>query len=117
MGPKLVSCHFLNFGSLASLDIEYNNSLQQFLTSSKGKIYEKKIWGTKFGLKRAKIGPKTRFFAIFSSLVHWFFFEIAYNDSLQQFLTSRIGKIHEKKFCGPKLGPQLGFCHFLKSGS
>ena len=35
------SCHFLDFGSLAFLDIAYNDSLQQCLTSSRCKVYEK----------------------------------------------------------------------------
>ena len=44
-----VLCHFLKFGSLVSLEIAYNNSFQQFITSSRGKIHEKilkdQIWG------------------------------------------------------------------------
>ena len=57
-------CHFLKFGSLIFLEFAYNDSLQQCLTCNKGKIYEKKF-GSEFG-------PDTRFFVIFSSLVHQF---------------------------------------------
>ena len=57
-------------------------------------------------------------FLKFASLV---FLEIAYNDRLQQCLTSSRGRIHEK-FWAPKLGhnwaqDQVFFCHFLKLGS
>ena len=66
-GPKTsFFCHFLKFGSLVFLQIAYNDSLQQCLTNSRGKIHEK----TFLGSKSAKIGSKIRFFAIFSSLVH-----------------------------------------------
>ena len=56
-----------------------------------------------FGPNEPKLGPKLVFFHFlkFGSLV---FREIAYKDSLQQYLTSDIGKIHKKKFCGPNLG-------------
>ena len=54
-----------------------------------------------------KIEPDTRgFFAIFSNFVHQFFLEIAYNDSLQQCLTSSVGKTHKKKFGRSNLGSQ-----------
>ena len=54
-GPNLVFFpHFLKLGSLVILEIAYNDSLQQCLTSSRG----------------GKIRPKIRFFVIFSSLVH-----------------------------------------------
>ena len=35
------SCHFLDFASLVFLDNAYNDSLQQCLTSSRCKVYEK----------------------------------------------------------------------------
>ena len=69
IGPKTkFFCHFLKFGLSVFLEIAYNDSLQQFLTSSTDKIYE--IFGAQIWAKGAKIGPKARFFAIFSSLVH-----------------------------------------------
>ena len=53
-----------------------------------------------------------------------FFFEIAYNDSLQQRLTSSRNKIHDKELLGPHLGQtsqnrhrNYFFPHFLKFGS
>ena len=60
-----------------------------------------------------------RFFAILLSLDHNFFFEIAYDDSLRQCLTSNRGKapphppkIFGKIKFGPKLDPNLGFSPF-----
>ena len=38
-----VFSHSLKFGSLVFLDIAYNDSLQQCLTSIRGKIYKKKF--------------------------------------------------------------------------
>ena len=61
--------HCLEFGSYIFLEIEYDDSLRQYLTSSRGKIYEK-IFGAQILAKRAKIGAEIRFFTIFSSLVH-----------------------------------------------
>ena len=40
---------FLEFGSLIFLEISYNNGLQQFLTSSRGKTHEKHFWGPNLG--------------------------------------------------------------------
>ena len=70
-GPKLVLknvfCCFFKFGSLVFLEIAYGDSLQQCITSSRGKTH-KKDWGG--GQIWAKIGLDIRFSAIFSSLVH-----------------------------------------------
>ena len=97
LGPKLSFCHFLKFGSLVFLEIAYNGSLQQRLTSSKGKTH-KKILGTKLWSKRPKIRPKISFFFChFLKFVSLVFLEIAHNDSLQQGLKSSRYKIHEKK--------------------
>ena len=60
--------HLLEFGSYAFLEIAQNDSFRQCLSSSRGEIHEKKkkievqIWA-----KQAKISPKIRLFAIFSS--------------------------------------------------
>ena len=35
-----VFCHFLEFGSLVFLEITYNDSLKQCLTSNRGKAHE-----------------------------------------------------------------------------
>ena len=100
--------------------ITYNDSLQQFITSSVGKIHEKHFW-VQIMAKGTKIGLKTRFcyFLKFSSLV--LNFEIACNDSLQQCATSIRGKTHKKIF-GTKFGPMrakigLGTGFFVVSSS
>ena len=55
---------------LIFLEIAYNDSLQQCILSSIVKVKPMKIFlGTKFWPKPTKIGPETRFFAIFSSWV------------------------------------------------
>ena len=54
-GSKLVFfCHLLKFGSLVFLEITYNDSLQQFLTSSRHKIHEKKLFGGQRGQSRGQ---------------------------------------------------------------
>ena len=70
-----VFCHFLKFGSLVFLEIAYNDRLQHYVTCSRGKIYQKKIWAQIWS-KGTKIRPKTRFFAIFSSLFHQFYLKL-----------------------------------------
>ena len=61
-GPKTSFFrHFLKFGSLVFLQIAYNDSLQQCLTNSRGKIHEKTFLGSKSGLNRPKSGPKLGF--------------------------------------------------------
>ena len=42
-------CNFLKFGSLVFFDVTYNDSWQECLTCSRGKIHEK---------KKKKIGPE-----------------------------------------------------------
>ena len=58
-------CHFLKFGSLVFLEIAHKDSLQQRITSSRGKGY---VW--------LKSAPKLVFFFILSSLVHQFSFKL-----------------------------------------
>ena len=43
--------------------------------------------------------------------------EIAQCDSVEHCLTTSRGKIYEKKIGSAKLGPKLGFLHFLKVAS
>ena len=78
----------------------YNDSLQQCLTSSRGKTHKKyffeaHIWTT--------IGPEIRFSTIFSSLVNYFSFKlhrvIAWNNNWQLAEVKSI-----KKIGGPNLG-------------
>ena len=94
--------HFLKFGSLVFLEIAYNDSLLQCLTSRRDKVDEN-IFGAQIWAKGAKIRPETKFFFCFLKFGSLIFLEIAYNDSLQQYLTSSRDKVHEKKFWGPNL--------------
>ena len=98
-------------------EIAYSGSLQQCLTPSRGKIHEKKLGAQIWG-KRVKIVPEIGFFSILSSFDSLVFLEIAYNDCLQQFLTSSSGNTHDKSFRCPNLGQNwawnLFFYHFLK---
>ena len=55
-------CHFLQFGVLVFLEIGYSDSLQQCITSSRGKTHEKSFFGTNFGSKQAKTRSKISFF-------------------------------------------------------
>ena len=122
---------FLKFGSLVFLDIAYNDSLQQCITSSRGKTHQKNpyknFWGPNLG-QRCQNRPGTRFFFHFLKFGTFVFLEIAYNNSLQQCITSSRGKIHQKnhiKFFGAqiwakdaKIGLELSFLfHFLRFGS
>ena len=72
----------------------------------------KKNFWAQIWSKGANISPETRFFTIFSKFGSLVSIEIAYSDSLQQFLTCSRGKIHENKLWGPNLGPRLGFLPF-----
>ena len=61
-----IFCHFLKFGSLVVLEIAYSDSLQQCITSSKDKTYEKKFGGgggggPYFCQNGPKSGPKLGF--------------------------------------------------------
>ena len=57
----------------------------------------KEFFGIHISAKCAKIGPKIRFFVIFSSLVHQFSQKLHYHDdSLEHCLTNSKGKSHEK---------------------
>ena len=63
------SLRFLKIGSLVFSDIVHDDSWSWYLVTHEVRLLKKKlaarIWAT-----RTKIGPETRFFAIFSSLVH-----------------------------------------------
>ena len=61
--------HFLEFGSYVFLENAENDSLREYLTSSRCKTHKKNL-GPQIWLKRAKIVPEIRFFTIFSPLVH-----------------------------------------------
>ena len=72
--------------------IKANNVKRLMETKSEKKTFWSKIWA-----KGAKLGSETRFFCHLLKFGLLVFFEIAYNDSLQQYLTSRIDRNHEKK--------------------
>ena len=99
-------CHVLKLSLLVFLEIVCNHSLQHCIISSRSKTH-KKNFGHQIWAKRAKNGPKTMFFCHifkFRSLVS---LEIACNNSLQQVITTRRGKIKKLVF----------FCYFLKIAS
>ena len=98
----------------------YNDSLQQCLACTGGKIQGKIPLGHKFGPKGPKPVPKLVFLQ-FSQV--WFisFPWYCIHDSLQQCLTCSRNKIHEKNFGdpnllqGPKIGPQTRFFAIFSS--
>ena len=109
-------CHFLEFGSYIFYEIQYNDSLQQCLTSSRVKTQEKKIWGP----KQVKIGPEIQCFAIFLGFVYQFFFKlhrvIAWNYELCQTISR--DKTHGKLIFlggGGKIGPEIKFFTIFSS--
>ena len=81
--PKAFFCHFLKFGSLVFPEIAQNDSLEQFLTTIRGKTHEKN-GKVKFGPNGEKLGPKLGFFTFFSSFAYQFSFKfyrmIAWNN-------------------------------------
>ena len=100
----------------------YNDSLQQCLACTRGKIQGKILFGHKFGPNGQKSALKLGFLQ-FSQV--WFisFPWYCIHDSLQQCLTCSRNKIHEKNlgdpnlFKGAKIGPETSFfCNFLKFG-
>ena len=107
-----VFVNFLEFGSLDFLEVAYNDSLQQYLTSCKITTHKKFFFGAQILAKWAKIEPKVSFFwhiLKFRSLV---FLGIAYSDSLQQCLKSIRGKTLKKKLGAQvlaKIRPEISF--------
>ena len=70
LGPTSPNQAQNEFGSLVFREISYSDSLQKFLTLSRGKT-TKKLFGSQIWDKRAKIRPEIRgFFATFSSFFH-----------------------------------------------
>ena len=71
-----------------------------------------------FGIVRSQLGHRQ--FLEFCSLV---FLKIAYDNNLEQCITSVSGKTHEKHWWSQnsakqaKIGPKLDFHHFPKCGS
>ena len=98
----------------------YNDSLQQCLACTRGKIQGKILFGHKFGPNGQKSALKLGFLQ-FSQV--WFisFPWYCIHDSLQQCLTCSTNKIHEKNlgdpnlFQGSKIGPQTRFFAIISS--
>ena len=83
------------------LEIAYDDGLEHWLTTSRGKTHERSLV--------PQAGSEMRVFAIFSRLHHFFFFfffffDIAQDCSLGQCLTSSRAETSKKKFCGPNWG-------------
>ena len=111
------SLSFLKFGSLFFSDILPDDSWPWYLVTYKLELKKKKIWSMEFEPNWPKLGSKLVFFWHFLKFGAIVFLEIAYNDILEQCLTSSRGKIHEKNLGAqtrPKSGPKLGFLPFLK---
>ena len=101
-----VFCNFLKFGSLVFLEIAYNDNLQQCLTSCRGRICEKKFRGLNLD-QRDQNRVRKQVFCHFIKFVSSVFLEIAYNDSLQQCITSSISKTHKQNFWRPNMGQKV----------
>ena len=96
-----LSLSFLRIGSLVFADIVHDDSWPWYLVTDEARFLKKmaaQIWA-----KWTKIGPETRFFDSLVSL------EIAYNDSLEQFLTTSRDKTCKKFGSNGSKFPQLGF--------
>ena len=79
------------------------------------KSTNKFFWGPNFG-QRGQNPAQNQFFCNFLKFGSLVFLAIAYNDNLQQCITSDRGKTYEKKIWEPNLGqnrpksgPKLGF--------
>ena len=89
-------CHFLQFGSLVFLEIAQDDSLEQYLTTSRGKTC-KKNWGGQIWAKQTKIRSKISFFCHFLKFGSLVFLQIAQDDSLEHCLTTSRGKTCKEK--------------------
>ena len=109
-----VFCHFLT---------DQDDSLKQCLTTSRCNTKNNGGKGVILG-KRAKIGPKITFLAIFSSLVHDIFFKLHMMIAQNNVQLLREVKLTEEILADTNLGQEgqnwdqnQVFYHFLKFGS
>ena len=65
MGQNWIFCHFLKFGALVFLEIAYNDSLEQYITSNRSKTHKIKFWGPNLDQNGPKSGSKLRFLPFF----------------------------------------------------
>ena len=101
--------HFLEFGSLVFLEIEYNDSLQQCLICSRGKTHRKKFLGPKLE-QTSQNWPEMRgFFAIFPILVHYF------SLKLHTMITCNNVELKPTKNLGTKIGSKVMFFTIFSS--
>ena len=100
------SLSFLKIGSLVFCDVVHDDSWPWYLVTDKARFLEKKIFGSPNLGQMAQHRTQNEVFCYFLKFVSLVFLEIAYNDRLQQCLTSSRGRIHEK-FWAPKLGHNL----------
>ena len=101
-------CNFL-LRSLVFSDTVHDGSWSWDLVTDKARFLEKNLANRIWAIYRPKWDPKLGFchFLKYGSLV---FREIAYNNSVQQCVTSKRVKIHGKIFLGSHMG-QKGTCN------
>ena len=87
-------CRFLKFGLLVFLEIAQDDSLEQFLTSSRGKTHKTNFVGPHLGQTDQKNTPPKIFLSFFQV---WFIY-IAQDNSLKHCLTTSRGKTRKKNF-------------------
>ena len=92
----------MKFGSLVFLEIAKDDSLEQFLTTSRGKTY-KVLGGDQIWAKWTEIGSKISFLAIFSSLVDQFSLKLYRMIAWNNILPVEV-KHMKKDFASPELG-------------
>ena len=98
------SLNFLKVGPLVFSDIFHDSSWSSYLVADEARFLKKNFSSLNLGpmdLNQAQ-NEVFRHFLVFGSYV---FLEIVYNYSLRKCLTSSRGKTREKKFLGPKFGP------------
>ena len=112
---------FLNISSLVFLYFAQDNSLEQCLTTVRGKTHDKNYW-SQIWTKQVKIGSQIKFFIISSCMAHEFCLKLhrnkVWNKLGTKFYNQQRQNYH-KKFQAANLGEifqnqarnQL-FCHF-----
>ena len=88
--------------------IAQDDSLRQFLTTSRDKIRKKKLGNPNLG-QMSQNWVQNQVFCHFFKFDSLVFLKIAQDDSLEHYLITSRSKTHGKNFGAPKLGPNLGF--------
>ena len=73
-------CYFLKFATLVFLEIAYNDSLQQCLTSSGGKAFKERFWDPSLG-QASQNCTRNQVFCYFLKFDSLIFLEIACDDT------------------------------------